>query len=450
MQRNRLNLDFSIESAVDRSAFLKRYLEGEEFKKKPLTESEANTCASYLLYGKDEDGTSAVSRKEVLPDSKKKTWTNEQKITSLDYLLDEDKEEGIGLNETQILRPYQKHYKNVKEVFSRESALKAAPDYLKQDLIELFKQIDYTELILNYYELFIGKRDKEPREQLFEYLSEKEKEECKKIGESLTQFQYLKRKHLLVELRQEQYYIRDGFQNRILPDTIHKGMPIEDTEDFVFDVDCAVKPLGLIDGSEEQGLVFQDIENLYPKFFSESDLKKISHTYWYHKEMDTKLFFDFTNEDHVYALLCSYVDLKSEIRSDDFISTTKFLFPTLEFYIRNSNLSDAYKEILDLKIHHTRNTDIIKIVNQKYNKAYTDNYISTIFKQKIVNKITHTAALHEKIVSNLFFSEEFGECITCHRQLLLDTEFFTRKQKSKSGYSSRCKQCEREKRMAAK
>ena len=60
---NRLHLDFQIESIEDRNKFLEEYLQREEFIKKPLTEEELETCANYILWGKDKDGKSAVQKK---------------------------------------------------------------------------------------------------------------------------------------------------------------------------------------------------------------------------------------------------------------------------------------------------------------------------------------------------------------------------------------------------
>jgi NAD-dependent dihydropyrimidine dehydrogenase PreA subunit len=90
-----------------------------------------------------------------------------------------------------------------------------------------------------------------------------------------------------------------------------------------------------------------------------------------------------------------------------------------------------------------KNEDIAYQINKKYDKTYTPNYISTIFRQRIIPKINEAAAFHEKIVSNLFFEEEFKTCPGCGQTLLRCPENFTRKSRSKDGYTSRCKKCEK-------
>jgi hypothetical protein len=60
-----------------------------------------------------------------------------------------------------------------------------------------------------------------------------------------------------------------------------------------------------------------------------------------------------------------------------------------------------------MKLKKEKNTDISYYINHKYGKSYTPNYISTIFKQKIVVKIAEAARMHEEIISNIFFPENF-------------------------------------------
>lgn len=53
MATNRLNLDFSLNTNIERSEFLEKYLQREEFIKRPPTEDEMETMANYVLWGKD-------------------------------------------------------------------------------------------------------------------------------------------------------------------------------------------------------------------------------------------------------------------------------------------------------------------------------------------------------------------------------------------------------------
>ena len=55
----KFKLDFSIVSAKDRLDAIK------QIDLSTLTKTELETITNYVLYGKDEDGTSVVDRKEV-------------------------------------------------------------------------------------------------------------------------------------------------------------------------------------------------------------------------------------------------------------------------------------------------------------------------------------------------------------------------------------------------
>ena len=99
-----------------------------------------------------------------------------------------------------------------------------------------------------------------------------------------------------------------------------------------------------------------------------------------------------------------------------------------------------------MKLNKVKNVDIALAVNKKWGKTYTANYISTIFRQRIIPKINDAARYHEKIIGNIFFEEEFKTCTGCGRTLLCDPINFTRKTRSKDGFTSRCKECEKKSR----
>lgn len=127
----------------------------------------------------------------------------------------------------------------------------------------------------------------------------------------------------------------------------------------------------------------------------------------------------------------------------DIASNLKKLLDTLQFYVDQADLTDIQHEILNMKLHKIKNTDIAWEINRKYKKTYTSNYISTIFRQRIIPKINDAAKYHEKVISNIFFEEEFKQCSSCGETLLRDADNFTRKSRSSDGFSSRCKKCEK-------
>ena len=442
---NRLKLDFSLSSNEERKNFLDKYLEEEEtFKKKPPTEEELEMMGNYLLWGKDPDGKNVVQRKEIQIQTKNRTWDKKEE-ESLDALL-----ETPTFNETLIVRPTEARPKISREVFSRKDALKKAPESVKPRLLELFSQIDRIDLTLNFYDLAHEKRKNPPREELLQKFSEEEISSIQTSAQKLTQFKYLKLRHLLVELRREQFTIRDSFSSPILRQTLR---PIEPPHGpIVFESDVDVFPIGLFYNKPLQEKLFPKDRFPLPEDFSELELQEISTLYWEKKDQEkTSLFFDFTDIEHVYNLFLTLFELEDEIEKNTSIeSTTNLLLKTLFFYIERAELSELQKLILKRKIQKFRNQDIANEVNRLFGKSYTANYISTIFRKKIIKQINEAAAFHERIIGNLFFPENFKVCNMCGRKLLKDQENFVRKSRAKDGFSNRCKDCDREERQKKK
>ena len=97
-----------------------------------------------------------------------------------------------------------------------------------------------------------------------------------------------------------------------------------------------------------------------------------------------------------------------------------------------------------------KNQNIAFYINKKYGKTYTVNYISTIFRQKIIREINEAAQYHEELISNIFFPENFKKCNYCGEILLCSTHNFVKKSRSKDGYANRCKRCDKKIREQAK
>ena len=242
-------------------------------------------------------------------------------------------------------------------------------------------------------------------------------------------------------MRREQFTLRDTYIERHVRHT-----PIEpeiDPVDPDFDAEIPVFPLGLKAGPIG-ALLFKDEINLNPSTYSESDLQKVLQFYW-DKKSDARpaIFFDFANLEHIYELFGQLNELEESVGALSVNSNLSKLLETLKYYIEMTDLTEAQREILDLKINKVKNQDIADIINKKHNKSYTANYISTIFRQKIIPRINETAEFHAKIIENLSFPENFKKCTGCGKVLLIDPDKFVRKSRSKDGFSTRCKICDR-------
>ena len=436
---NRLKLNFSLQTAEERNQFLKDYLV--QFDN--LTGKELETIANYLLWGKTKSGEALGAGIDIK--TRNGTWDKKEKSESLEALL-----ENPGFNDAS-LQPLNEvpPTKVSRQVFSRSEARKNAPAFLLEVFENLWAQIDELDLLLNYYDLRSGKRINPPRDELLKKFTAEEQEQLKEKAGHLNQYQYLKKRHELVELRREQYTLRDSYADTVVCGQSHFYQDHK-VESISFDEDVEVYPLGVINGEEASRLIFD--RNFDPRALNERQLKLISDWFW--RKHTDKVGIDFRNLEDVYQIFLNFYELKDQFAASqeryDVYNNSDQLLDTLKFYMDMADLTDIQREILDLKIDKVRNQDIAKQINEKYGKGYTANYISTIFRQKIIARINEAAQLHWDVIENCFYPENFKKCTSCGRELLLDSRNFVRKSRSKDGFNSKCKRCEKKERQRKK
>ena len=442
MAVNRLKLDFSIQTTDGRRDFVNEYVSQPQFQKSPLSEDELETIANYILWGKDEDGLNISQKGLVQIETRNKTWQRDD-TESLDALMDSP-----AFSEASFRRSIEARTRVAREIFDRKRTLNECPSHLVPVFEDLFRRIDYIELTINFYEFAHGRRKEPPREALLKRFNESEIKAAEAVAAKWNQFKYLKQRHLIVELRREQFTLRDTYTEKHMRHTPPE--PEIEPVDPDFDAEIPVYPLGLAAGPIG-GLVFKEEENLNPSTYTDNDLSKTLKFYWDKKtESRPAIFFDFTNLEHIYELFNQLNELEDSIGALPVNSNLGKLLDTLKYYISLTDLTEAQQEILNLKIDKTKNQDIADYINKKYNKSYTANYISTIFRQKIIPRINETAEFHAKVIENLSFPENFKKCTGCGKILLIDADKFVRKSRSKDGFSTRCKICDRNDRQRKK
>ena len=432
---NRLHLDFSIPGTIERKDFVDQYVQRPEFILKPLTDDELETIANYILWGKDSDGLSCSQRGEIQIETRNKTWQRDD-TESLDAMM-----ESPTFNEASLRRPTEARTRVAREVFDRQKALEECPEHMRAAFTDLFDRIDKLEMAIHFYEFAHGKRKEPPRTALTKRFSEEDVNAVRAISSTWNQYKYLKQRHLIVELRREQFTLRDSYIEKHLRHT----PPEPDLEpvNLDFGAEIPVYPIGLV-GEPFSDLVFRPHFQLNPFAYNEKELDALTHYYWKKKDAARPmLFFDFGDLEHVYELFGQLNELEEEIDALPLESNLKKLLDTLRYYIALTDLSEVQAEILDLKINKVKNQDIAELINKKYGKSYTANYISTIFRQKIIPQINETAQFHAFVIENMCFEENFKKCNSCGEWLLIDATNFVRKSRSKDGFSTKCKKCDR-------
>lgn len=194
--------------------------------------------------------------------------------------------------------------------------------------------------MIEQWELNHGKRTKEIRPELIKRFDE---EEICKMREKVThwnQYKYLKMRHELVELRREQYTLRDSFRKTMFTqddDSYTEVAPLD------FDVNVDVLPLGLNYGEGISLVVFRTWRELVPSQISDADLKLMSDLYWKKEgsaQSTYQTWIDFRELEHVYQLLNYLGELNDAAVEADVSSNLPSLLRTLQFYIDHADLND--------------------------------------------------------------------------------------------------------------
>jgi hypothetical protein len=174
--------------------------------------------------------------------------------------------ESPTFNEASLRRPTEARTKIGREVFSREDALAQCPPHMRQVFQDLFDRIDRLEMSIHFYEFAHGKRKEPPRSSLLKRFSEEDVEAARAMAEKWNQYKYLKQRHLIVELRREQFTLRDGYIEKHVRHTPPE--PDLDPVSLDFDAEIPVFPLGL-KGAPFSELVFRSEEQLNPYAYTE-------------------------------------------------------------------------------------------------------------------------------------------------------------------------------------
>ena len=153
---------------------------------------------------------------------------------------------------------------------------------------------------------------------------------------------------------------------------------------------------------------------------------------------------DFTNPLHVYALLENFRDLKVAYY-DKPQSQVWCIIDSFSEIVNRTDLHESRDIILYYKVHKWTNERIAREL-EEFGYSYATNYISTIYKQEICNKVARQAAvMHEEWLAR-GVPTAWRKCTRCAKKKLMNSDNFTSKPKNYLGLSYQCKVCDRERR----
>ena len=412
------SLDYSIERDTDRVTAIYDILD--KLDKIP-SNTELEQMGNYILYGKDEDGKNAVQRDEVTDSNKRygSFKTMDDKLLSLDEILENPMADQQALEQRHKPSVYTKPKPTInKPKYDKKTgALIDAGDSDIPYMKELWDSIERMEHTVAVNE------GKLPPDETTPLLRD--------------DYRLYQLKHWLIDLRRHQYYLKDVFKPELhFPGIDH---PKQQFIDWTCDSTYWM-PRDKWEKRVNESLLhsvskdIKDYETRINPYTGEEEVKWIvrRHT------------FDWENPEHVKALINWYEPLYDQLyeKIDTYGRTLIWDF---ERYRNMTNLSEVRNYILDLKLQRTPYAEIVENLQIKYGLKYTENYLCTILSKEIPGKIAETAQKWRLIVETP--PEELKECYTCGRKLPRHKLFFVCNKNRKDGFSSNCKECERNRRI---
>lgn len=393
----KFNLDFNIFYSKDRLDSIR------SIDLSKLNKSELETISNYILYGKDDDGTSIVDKKLVQIKTKFNTFQR-NKTLSLDEMM-----ENPSFNESTLVcrNKYEKHGK---KPLDREKA-KDVPG-----MKELWEAIDQLQKIQD------------------ENTGKKEREETTPI---LDQKQLYYLKHQLIELRQQQYYLMDSMTPTYLAHTNRQQW-----YDWAatLHLNYPVFPRGVVGQKQDK---FFGEPRLSPNWeegtnYTPQQIAQIRQEL----QQKNKPFIDFLNTEHLQQLIQAYEEIEDQVcRMPD--SPLNNLLWTLDLYIDRAKLSEQQRFIIELKKKRLKNRDIAKRLEKELGIKHQENYISTIW-GKAVGIVRDYVEQNYLEFLDRNRDEKWKKCSCCGRELYANKTNFVKKKKSIDGLSNRCKSCDKE------
>lgn len=398
----RFKLDYSCDrTSQERLQYL---IDNVDFEK--LTKKDLEICVDYVLYGRDpkRDNTSAVDRHEVFIKTRYSSWQKTEPV-SLEALLENPAfDEGTLKKEKYIYKKPKPHIDRDDQRIQQIPGMK-----------ELWEQIDK---LARKIDLATGKA--QPNE-----------------GEEIPQLdskQLYHLKHWLIDLRKEQYKLKDTVIQEMAPPKSYGhyyNSPID------FQMNYPVFPCGIASKENDEGFK-HPFQNGRP--FAAKDLDHEIEVL----RQNGKPYFNFLDKEHIYQLCLKYYEIKdfAEHYPD---SPLHGLLDTLDYYIEKANLSEQQKLIVEGKKKRLLNKEICEQLMNQLGIYHQENYVSTIW-NKACQLIADAADLHYDEWCCKDYKPAWKKCNCCGELLLRDPRNFVRKAKAPDGLTNRCKKCDQKKR----
>lgn len=408
--KKKFSLNYDIYSDQDRVKEINKILDN--LNSTP-SNSDLELMANYILYGKDENNTNAIQRKETYEEKKRYNSFKKasEKVESLDAIMDNPMMDQIGFKAMDEKYVYKKIKPSIKRPkFNKEGQIIDPGDSQIPGMEQLWEAIDRLQKIINIADGKIPP-DENPI-----------------ITDS---YKLYKMRHQLIELRRDQYYLKDLFAPTIK---------------FL---NCKPTPPQLIDWDNDSFYWISKEE--WEKKVNSSYIKvsKNPNDYEWREDGMVKWvvrhhIFDWENPTHIKYLIDNYSAIW-QMAYDQPYSDARILIMDFDRYQTMADLSPLRQHILNRKIDKWTYLNILRELDKEWNIQYNENHICTIVTTEIPQKIAKIARRNRLLLETPI--EERKTCTICKRALPKDYLFFGKNSGRRDGFSSSCKECEKKRRI---
>ena len=414
--RKKYSLDFSIVRDTDRLKAVQDILD--TLPTDPSA-TELEQMASYILYGKDENGQNSIQRNETIDKDKryKSYKTKDDKVQSLDEMM-----EVPGFDEQQLRSAYKRDaYTVPKPCIRKPKYDKVTGEMIDpgdSDVPGMWEQWEIIERWQRMLDIAQGKVAPDENDTL--------------VTDPYRVYQL---KHNLIDIRKHQYYLKDSAKP-----TLH----------------------------------FQNLDHPKPQFYDWSGDAfywlpydkweyRVNHSYTSRISKNIKDYetrgegdqlevkwvvcehtFDWENYKHVRALLNHYCTLYEALR-DKLNTYGRTLLWDFDRYCQLCEFSELRMFLINLRKQGMAYEDILEEMRAKYAIEYSPNYLVSIVSNEVPKKIAQVARMIR--LEQETPEDQRKKCIHCGRTLPMDPLFFSRNNAHKDKLSNTCKQCDKENRI---
>lgn len=412
--RKPYSLDFNLETDKERLALICETLDTLTSTPSP---ADLELMASYILYGKDENGQNAIQRRECIEVNKRygtfkrRDETNE----SLEKVLDNP------MTDQATIKPVNERYIYIRKVepihkprYSKTTGKLVDPGYLLvPGMIELWESIDRIAHTVAVNDGLV----EDPTTEI------------------LTPYRLMQLRHQLIDLRKHQYYLRDSFYPTIHPLKLVPPKP----QTYNWDQDNAywvsIEEWERKLNNSYLTSISRDIRD-YPTRIRNGRIEVRWHVRAHH--------FDWENPLHIRCLMSFYSAIAQQLQ-EKLYADGRYLIMDLDRYATLAHLSPVRQYIMDRYIDKADPVDVSAELREKFDVDYSATHVAHIGAAEIPTEIAKVARKLRLIMECPPTSKK--RCSVCHCWLPRSDVFFTRHARHKDGFSSACKECERARRM---